>query len=630
MSDYDELKKLAQMADERGDKDTALTAMKKMEELQSSGIATRAQQAAGGITEGVVRTVGAFTGDLANNVANLVRAGVGTAMVASGRTDLAPDIVEAKDAPFTGDWFVNKMPKSFLGPRTGDTTEKYIRKAGEFAGGSLLGPGAGTGMRMAVGGVSGLSSQAAADMYPESQVAPLIGALAPTVVGVGSAAMMRGALRGGPSKAREMQNAIAQQEAIGVPPDAALANERLGGVVKYLGRAPFSVKPVATKGQQVQAALKETMDDLTQAAGEPTRIGVNIGKSIDNFASTASAKWQRIDDSLNKIVPKGTGVTLVSTKDALDKLTAKISDPAFANAFENPKMLESLRAAVAGKSTVDFKTANEIRRIVGQKANDAALISDVSKGQWKALYGALKNDIGSSLKQGSREADLFNRSNKYWSAVHSRVDDIYGPIAGLGTPEAKYFKSISALNRGATQLSAIRKIMPKDEFAKVRDTFVRDLGKATPGKQNELGDLFSSERFLTNWNSLSTAGKSAIVGDNTELRRNLNMIAKQASEIRRMENIYANPSGTGMAAGSIATGGLAVGGVLQRNWSLVASVLGAMGVNNISARALTNPKFAKFLAASTTVRPDRMPAIVNRFQIELNKDEQLRNDILEQ
>ena len=634
MSDIDDLKLLYKDAEARGDRELADKVLLKLDEIgsktkQEPTTINRAEQAAGGFNEGILRTVGAFTGDLANNLANLARAGYGSAMNLAGHPDLAPDIVEAKDAPLTGDWLVNRAPSSIFGPRTGDTTERYLRKAGEFAGASVIGPSAGVATRTGVGAISGVTSQAAAEAFPESRVAPLVGALAPTALALGASAAVRGGLRGTPSNAEKMRTEIAAQETVGMPADAAVAQRgRISSMLKYMGRAPGGVKVVAEKGQAIQAGMKGGLDKLTPASTEPSVVGADISRSIDSFAKTASTKWKRIDDALDLAVPKGTSVTLVSTKKALDDLTAQVSDPAFRSAFKNPEVLDSLKAAIANKSTVDFKTANEIRRIIGQKANDAALIADVSKGQWKNLYGALKTDIGSSLRQGSREADLFTRSNRYWSAVHSRIDDIYGPIAGLGTPEAKYFKSVSALNRGATQLTAIRKIMPKAEFTKLKDTFISDMGKANPGKQNELGDVFSSERFLTNWSSLSQDAKKSLIGNNTDLRRNLDLVAKQASNIRSIESIYQNPSGTGLAAGSIATGGMIIGSALSGNWQLAGAILGAMGVNNISARALTNPKFAKFLADTTTVRHDRMPAIVNRFQIELNKDKQLRDDLL--
>ena len=82
-------------------------------------------------------------------------------------------------------------------------------------------------------------------------------------------------------------------------------------------------------------------------------------------------------------------------------MAGKIKDPAFKAAFPVPDALVKLKEAVANKQIVDFKTANEIRRAIGQKAADTALIADVSKGQWKNLYSAITKDVRSSIDDPS-------------------------------------------------------------------------------------------------------------------------------------------------------------------------------------------------------------------------------------
>lgn len=634
MTEYEELRKLAQMADERGDKETALAALRKMESMGPQGdqakdatITDRIGQAAGSVNEGAVRLAG-IPGDLANNIHNLFRMGYGTAVTAAGRPDLAPDVIPASEAPLTGEWLANRMGKAgVFGTRTGDTTEKYIRSAGEFAGMSLLGPASGVPMRMAAGAASGLSSEAAGQAFPDQPIARLAGALAPTALALGATSGLRGALRGTPESAKQMQANIAQQELSGMPADAALARGgRLAGALKYMSRAPGGVGVGAKKGKEIQAAMGESLSKSAPSATDPVFVGSEIKSSISDFSKKASASWSRINDKMVASVPRGTNVNLVDLKSKLDDISGSI--PAdYKDALSLPAQLKSLSESVAKRGTLTWKEADQIRRALGQKASDASLISDVSKGQWKALYGAVSNDMRASLPQGSRAEQLFNRSHKHWQSVINRTDNLYQPLANAGTPEAAYRASVSSMNKGATQIEAIRKVMPKDAFAKLRDTFLEDMGKAKAGRQSDTGELFSSETFLTNWNTMNSRAKNALVGQNSQLRADLDRLAKNANSIRQIEATYANPSGTALAAGSIATGGMVFAGLLSGNIALVGSVLGAMGINFASARTITNPKFAHFLAEITTVKPDRAPAIAARFMESVNKDNKLREEL---
>jgi len=163
MSEYDELKSLAIEADARGDKETALAAMQRMEQIgqpqeqpqgpasflsgvESEGVreaGKRTQQLGTAINRGMIHTLG-LPATTANNLLNLAKSGIGSAALALGLSpEDAPEIVEHKDMPLTGEWLVNLVEKKFPGTLREYSKEDKIKKAlsitGEVLGGSVAG-----------------------------------------------------------------------------------------------------------------------------------------------------------------------------------------------------------------------------------------------------------------------------------------------------------------------------------------------------------------------------------------------------------------------------------------------------------------------------------------------------------
>jgi hypothetical protein len=254
--------------------------------------------------------------------------------------------------------------------------------------------------------------------------------------------------------------------------------------------------------------------------------------------------------------------------------------------------------------------------MVGEKIASSGLTDDVSKGEWKSLYTALSEDLRTAAaSKGGNALNTFNKSNKFYSSGMQRIEGQLSAISNKADPETAYKAAVSGTKEGGTRLWALRRSLKPGEWNQVVSTLTNRLGLANPSKQDASGEMFSTETFLTNYNNLSKQAKGALYGESTNLRKDIDTVAKVASSIRESGKIYANPSGTGLASGTIGAGGVAVGAALSGHFGVTASIIGAMAVNNASARLMTNPQFVKWLARSASIPPAKATEHIKRLSV---------------
>jgi hypothetical protein len=131
-------------------------------------------------------------------------------------------------------------------------------------------------------------------------------------------------------------------------------------------------------------------------------------------------------------------------------------------------------------------------------------------------------------------------------------------------------------------------------------TVLRRLGLAKAGVQGDLGDQFSTETFLTNWNLLSKEAKSTLFDRyGPTFRKDMDTIAKVAANLRQGSQVFRNPSGTAQAQTQAATAGAFALSVLTGQVAAAGTIAAGVGVANLLARVMTNPRFVRWLARST-------------------------------
>lgn len=260
---------------------------------------------------------------------------------------------------------------------------------------------------------------------------------------------------------------------------------------------------------------------------------------------------------------------------------------------------------------VPFQVLRVLRSRIGSMLDDS-LTSDIPNGQLKRLYGALTDDMREAAKVAGAEKE-FNRQNRFYAARMSRIEDVLERVIGKGSsPEAIFARFMPKDPDAVTKVRNVLRSLDPAERKIVSGAVVNRLGRASPGKQDETGDVFSGETFLTNWNKLSIGAKAQLFPDK-QLRQDLTAISEVVSKMREGAKSMANPSGTAgsFAAYSIYASPIAALATLSLTPLVAAG--GAVAGANYGAKLLTNQKFVNWLAMSSKVSPERAPVHLTRL-----------------
>jgi len=261
-----------------------------------------------------------------------------------------------------------------------------------------------------------------------------------------------------------------------------------------------------------------------------------------------------------------------------------------------------------------YQAVKQLRTLVGDQLSDWTMTSDVPRSKWKALYGALSSDLeGAAQAAGPDATAAWQRANNYTRAGMQRLDMLSSVIDKNGGPEAVYKAVTSGTREGATTLRAVMQSLPEEAQKTLSATVLRRLGSAKAGVQDDTGGVFSTETFLTNWNTMSPQAKAALFDRyGPAFRQNMDQIAKVASNLRDGSSVFKNPSGTGQAMAQIGAFGAFTGALFSHNLPVAGGIAGSVATSNLIARLMTNPNAVKWLATTTKAPLSAAPALLNR------------------
>lgn len=162
-------------------------------------------------------------------------------------------------------------------------------------------------------------------------------------------------------------------------------------------------------------------------------------------------------------------------------------------------------------------------------------------------------------------------------------------------PESIYNRLVKASETGSSTLQAVKKSLTNDTRGQMAGTVIEQLGKATAGRQNAAGNVWSPETFLTNWNKIKSGRSDILSGfkDADKVRAQVEAVAEATSMMRDNSKMWANPSGTAAnaaARATLASIGLGGAGSLAGlvNPMLPLAATGGVGSANLLARGLTS------------------------------------------
>ena len=498
---------------------------------------------------------------------------------------------------------------------------KMLHQAGQAPGRFLAG-------ETAMGGLSGLGAGIAREIAPESGTAELVGALSPTGARLATSAALRGAMRGGQAGRQTTQQTLETFQRAGTSPTAGQATGRrwLQGLENISSKV-FGGGKLAKRGQEINEELGKQVDTVVSrlaAGAEPETAGRGIRLGIQNFVRGFRHRSGQIYDKLDEFIPQDSPVPLSNTQKTLAEMTAPIEGAEeITSILSNPKIVQ-IAGAVKDKGVVPYTALKQLRSFVGRKLGSTDLVSDIPRAELKRLYGALTQDMQAAAQAaGPRAVQTLERANRYTRAGHQRIDDFLQSIANKTTPEEMYTAAVRGTKEGATRVRTVMRSLNNQQRKTVAATMIKRMGRATPGQQSDIGEAFSFNTFLTNWNKLHPGAKRAMFDSIKGLRRDMDAIASTSNTLREAAKVSQNLSGT---AGAFTNTMLQVSPVAALFKPFLLPVAaGAVGVNASIAHLMTNPKFVGWLARSTNIPVAQIPGHITRLtRIAQNADEETR------
>lgn len=443
------------------------------------------------------------------------------------------------------------------------------------------------------------------------------GEMAGYAIGSAARGIGRGLFRGGRKGGKDMAARLGILEAVGATPTVGQASQSIVARTAelLLGNFPGSSGRIAKVAHDSQAAIGERVgaiaDDIPfggrtisqSEAGSGVQKG--IGGFVDRFKATAAIKYAHAE----KLIPKNTPVDLANTMAALREVAGPISGAeATSNIISSPflrKAMESLSKDASRNGTIPYRALSQLRTRIGSRLADTSLVQDAGRGELKRVYGGLTTDLLNAAQRAGPKAELaVTEANAYYAKNIRLIDDMLSRISNKTTPELVFKSLETSAREGPTLLRATRQALNKDEWAIFQGMTIRRLGRSIASLQDDVGEQFSTETFLTNWNKLAPDAKDELFGTKTisSLRRDLDQVASASNIIREAGKTYRNPSGTAdriVAQGLLFAG--VTGAVLGKPTFLMGLGMAAVGANG-AARLMTNRRFVHWLATGTKLK----------------------------
>lgn len=353
----------------------------------------------------------------------------------------------------------------------------------------------------------------------------------------------------------------------------------------------------------IEKATQGQIDDITkQLAGITKSPGGTVqqtGKVIQEGAIVQEAATQnrisKLYDDLDKFIPEG--VSTPTTNLQRIAQDPAIQDVAAVGAGDTAKVLQRFQGITDDAGNISYPRLKVFRSTVGAKLQSPSLGGD-ERSAIKKIYSALSEDMKSAVtaQGGEKGLQAFNKANNNFIRASERLDKQINPLIKADTPEKVFNLALSGTKQGGSNIKPIMKGLDQTQKEFVRGTVAKRMGTATPGQQDAAGEVFSPNKFLTEWNKLSPEARSNIF---TKGQANsINTLNKVISSIKESGKVAQTSNNLPYLTY------LGLGGILATSPAAAGGVVGGAA---ITSRMITNPTFVKWLAKAPKVRGLEIP-----------------------
>lgn len=415
--------------------------------------------------------------------------------------------------------------------------------------------------------------------------------------------------------------------------------------------SPFSVDIVTGHTERNLNALSEIAEEATPTAASRnvagTRAGLGFEEAVKGSEMEIDLMYKALDDALEE----GGGSTLERiSMDSLQKIMKGYNDLVkrdgrFADmVFSDPDLKGAMDAMQSmldqealykrgiphqpyglapdtGPTRPTYDVIKRLRTIIGRKIDDSFNVSGEAEGQ-KLLYRTLSDDLEAGVREIGGEAAVQARvaadaaNTKHKEGV-KYLEKIFGP-KNIDSPEKMYEALSSAVISDPNRLAAAKRALPKRDWDRFVDTYIRRLTAAKPGQQDITATRVSPRTTVTNVAKLKhespegykvlTEGREAAVEVIEEIAQGLTEAETYYNRSHTAGALSGQQFIHEVGAGSVAAGaGLFTGGpTAAATMGLAALAIRPM-VSRMFATALTNDRFARALTKVKNTYRDGLP-----------------------
>ena len=525
-------------------------------------------------------------------------------------------------------------------------TTPFQQTVRNYGGGFVAGSGVGGLMTRGLGTTAKLAEQASnalsvggamagEKIAPDNAFAPFIGSVTGALTPYGLAATGRGLMRGvGKNAAGFRDNVNIFQTANTTPtlPQAAEGTIR-SAITRMIG-AGLDKMPIGNQmwlrrfGQQndeVRDGVR-SMLDVIAADRTPGTTGRIIKNRLKEEGVNVPRSKAYIDvelkyDALSELVPTSTEGSFGRTINHLENVALPVSGMDDTSDFlggeslkKVQELLKKLKSDTGDTGVATYQQIKETRTLIGRELERLKFSpDDAAIKPFREVYGTLTEDMRDIVRSTNdpRAMTLWEDANQTYTRYRTEEADFLNKLQRKVEFEDVF--NATTGNKAPEATKAIYGRLTARERQFVSAAQAERMGHATSRYQDDVGDMFSTETFLTRWNSLNKSVRETMYPEAVygSLRSDMDVVAKTAAQIRKSAQGATNASGSSQGAA-----GVAFLGALFLDATRVGTALLGSGIA-ITSELMTNPKFINWLAESTKVPLTSAPGYLARFTAEV-------------
>lgn len=376
-------------------------------------------------------------------------------------------------------------------------------------------------------------------------------------------------------------------ERIGVAVPRGIASESplVQAAAQKVQAVPLAGGPMIRANERLVEGLDEAAGRFTANLGGGQRFtsGEAAGSAIRDWIGPKSrAVLEKAYGSVDALVDPRVKTPITKTLGIANEIVAGREA-----SFAAPSgAVAQVKRAIEQGDGLTYDGIKNLRTLIGEQIKSGRLPDGVDGAELKRIYGALSDDLRSSVANagGERALAAFERANKLARGISARREEL-SKIVGTNAdePAEKVFDRLFALAndkaRGNIELLAkARKAIGNEDWNEFASGVAARIGRGADGE-------FSPNRFVTDWGKIASDAKSILFDPVT--KSGMDDIEAISRRMRDAARKAGNSSGTAQNVLPVAV--------------LTAAFSGAVGAAKTAGTLTAGAVMSKFLASPPTV-----------------------------